>query len=95
MAKSFLAPNRGTSVLKKIDRIHSGKERGFIYANIEWLNHAGKPTLHEKRRTIFTPAGPSGFWTSLLTALVTVKFGDHGEGAFSTRLTGALEETPT
>jgi hypothetical protein len=63
--RSFLTPNRRTIVLKKIDRIHGGKEKGFIDATLEWLNHPGKPICARSGGSCFTPAGRSGFWISL------------------------------
>lgn len=93
----FTTPNRGTIAVDRIDRIRSGKASGSIEATLRWFNHASQPILQEQRRMVFYSGATQRvidfFFT--LTALATVKFGDHRDGVFSLRLADALQESHT
>jgi hypothetical protein len=94
---SFTTPNRGTIVVRKIDKIESGKKQGNIQAALAWLDPAGNTLLVEKREMIFY-GGKSERTIDFdfrLTAVGPVKFGDHRDGGFSIRVADALREDRT
>ncbi len=92
--KNYTTPNRGTIVVKHIDRLKSGKESGTVEATLAWLDPSGKTLLVEKRRMVFYAGQPNRIidFDFTLTPSVAVHFGDHRDGLFSIRLADGLQE---
>jgi Methane oxygenase PmoA len=92
--KGYTTPNRGSIVVRKIDKIESGKEQGFIDATMEWLDPDGKAIMTENRRMTFFSGTPNRQFDLdiKLTSITAVKFGDAKDGVLGIRLAAGLEE---
>jgi len=88
--------NLGRVVLKKLDGVTSGKDKGTITATFEWTDMEGNnPLLTEKRvMTFYGDPKVRMFDVDItLTALKEpVTFGDGKDGAFGIRLRPILQE---
>lgn len=85
---------KGRIVLKKIDKVQSGKESGVIEATFEWLDPQGKAIMTESRKMVFysNPTLRIMDFDILLKPLQKVTFGDTKEGSFAIRIAAGLEE---
>jgi hypothetical protein len=92
--KGYTTPNRGSIVVKKIDKIESGKKQGYIDATMEWLDPNGKAIMTENRRMTFYSGVPSREFDLdiKLTPIIAIKFGDAKDGVLGIRLAAGLEE---
>jgi hypothetical protein len=92
--KGYTTPNRGSIVVKKINKIESGKKSGSIDVTMDWLDPEGKAIITEERHMVFYSGGPNRTMDLdfKLTPLTTIKFGDAKDGVFAIRLAAGLEE---
>lgn len=92
--KDYTTPNRGLMVVKKIDKIKSGKKSGTIEATLDWLDPQGKAIMTEHRRMTFYSGSPNRMMDLdfKLTAIDPIKFGDNKDGVLAIRLAAGLEE---
>jgi hypothetical protein len=92
--KGYTTPNRGSIVVKKIDKITSGKNEGTIDATMEWLDPAGKAIMRENRRMTFFSGTPNRQFDLdiKLTPITQITFGDAKDGVLGIRLAAGLEE---
>ncbi len=84
---------KGFVVLKKIDKITSGKSKGTIDATFEWI--ADRKLLLTERRSMTFYSDPQLRildFDATLSPEEEVKFGDTKEGMFAIRLAAPLEE---
>lgn len=88
-------PKLGTIRHRKITRATSGKDRGELDVEMDWLTADGKPLLHENTRFIFR-AGPDLRVVDRITTLTAqdtrVVFNDDKEGMLGLRVARALEQ---
>lgn len=84
---------KGQIVLKKVNKVSSGKNSGEINTVFDWTA-GGKPILSESRRMVFRSAPELRMidFDITLKALDKVTFGDTKEGTFAIRLAAELEE---
>jgi hypothetical protein len=92
--KGYTTPNRGSMVVKKVNKIESGKKAGLIDVTIDWLDPQGTPIMREDRRMTFYSGSPNRMMDLdfKLTAITPIKFGDNKDGVFAIRLAAGLEE---
>jgi hypothetical protein len=85
---------KGKVVLKKVNRITSGKNAGTIDASFEWKIPSGQTLLTESRKMTFsgTPQTRTIDFDITLSPEDAVTFGDTKEGMFAIRLAAPLEE---
>ena len=91
---SYTTPIRGKIVLKKLDGVTSGKDRGTISATFDWTNLKGELQLTETRVMTFyaDPALRTIDIDVTLTAAQKVIFGDGKDGALAIRIRPVLQE---
>jgi hypothetical protein len=84
---------KGTVVLRKIEKLTSGKSKGTIDAAFDWIA-GGKILLGERRSMTFysDPQLRTIDFDSTLSPDEQVTFGDTKEGMFAIRLAAPLEE---
>jgi hypothetical protein len=92
--KGYTTPNRGSIVVKKIDKITGGKKEGTIDATMEWLDPNGKAIMTENRHMTFFAGTPNRQFDLdiKLTPITQIKFGDAKDGVLGIRLAAGLEE---
>jgi Family of unknown function (DUF6807) len=85
---------KGRVVLKRVDRVSSGKRTGVIEAVFEWKIPTGETLLRESRKMTFysDPQLRIIDFDITLSPEEKVTFGDTKEGMFAMRLAPALEE---
>lgn len=85
---------KGRVVLKKIDKVASGRKSGTIDASFDWKLPDGQSLLVETRRMTFysEPQLRTIDFDITLSPMSEVKFGDTKEGMFAVRLAAGLEE---
>ena len=85
---------KGKVVLKKIDKVTSGKNTGTIEASFDWKLPDGQALLLETRKMTFysEPQLRTIDFDITLSPVTEVKFGDTKEGMFAIRLAAGLEE---
>ena len=85
---------KGKVVLKRVDKLTSGKRSGSIEATFEWKIPSGATLLRESRKMTFyeDPQFRIIDFDMTLSPEQTVTFGDTKEGMFAMRLAAALEE---
>jgi methane monooxygenase PmoA-like len=85
---------KGTVVLKKLEKVSSGKAAGSIDATFEWRIPSGQTLLRETRKMTFysQPELRTIDFDITLSPEAEVKFGDTKEGTFAVRLAAGLEE---
>ena len=85
---------KGKVVLKKVNKVTSGKNAGTIDATFEWKLPTGQVLLTESRKMTFsgTPQTRTIDFDITLSPEDTVTFGDTKEGMFAIRLAAPLEE---
>ena len=90
----YTTPNRGSIVLKKVEKIESGKKQGEIDVTMDWLDPAGTAIMTENRRMIFYSGTPNRIFDLdiKLTSITTDKFGDAKDGVLGIRLASGMEE---
>lgn len=85
----------GQIVHRKILKIKSGKNRGELLAESDWILPDGKKILTETTKYIFRAKGKTR-WIDRETVLTandeTVVFGDNKEGLFAVHLTRELQQ---
>jgi len=85
---------KGIVVLKKVDKVSSGKKSGLIQATFDWTA-GGQTILTEERKMVFY-SDPNmriiDFDILLRPVADKVTFGDTKEGTFAIRLAPELEE---
>ncbi len=85
----------GTIRHSKIRRVASGKDRGELEVEMDWLTPAGKPLLKEETTFIFQ-AGPNQRVIDRITKLTAldqrVVFKDNKEGVLGLRVARELEQ---
>lgn len=90
------APKKGKGhvVLRKIEKVTSGKQSGTIDATFGWQSGSGEPLLMESRRMTFysDPQLRTIDFDITLSPQTEVTFGDTKEGMFAVRLAPGLEE---
>jgi hypothetical protein len=84
---------KGKVVLRKIDRVVSGRRSGAIEATFAW-QAGGQTLLREERKMIFysDPQLRTVDFDITFSPEVEVRFGDTKEGMFAMRLAPPLEE---
>lgn len=84
---------KGKIVLKKVNKVSSGKKMGEIDATFDWTA-AGKTILTETRKMVFQadPKLRIIDFDITLKPLEKVVFGDTKEGTFAIRLAAEMEE---
>jgi hypothetical protein len=84
----------GKVVMRSVDGLKSGKDRGSFHGTFAWLSPAGEALLEESRTMTFRgDAKLRMIDTDIeLKALVDTTFGDSKDGAFSVRLAEPLTE---
>ena len=91
-------PHMGTIQHRRIVSARSGKDRGELQVESDWIRPDGTAAIHEKTRYVFA-AGPD--WRSIdrITALTAadkpVVFNDNKEGVLGLRVARALEQPST
>ncbi len=85
---------KGKVVLKKIEKVSSGKSKGTIEAIFEWQAPEGHGLLTERRVMTFysDPQLRTIDLDATLSPEEEVKFGDTKEGMFAIRLAAPLQE---
>lgn len=85
---------KGTIVLKSIERVSSGKNKGSVDAVFEWKDAQGQLVLIERRNMTFTSDQHLRIldFDATLSPEGEVKFGDTKEGMFAIRLAESLQE---
>jgi hypothetical protein len=85
---------KGRVVLKKIDKVTSGKTSGTIDATFDWKTPDGQSIMLETRRMTFysDPQLRTIDFDIKFSPITEVKFGDTKEGMFAIRLAAGLEE---
>lgn len=86
---------KGSIVLDRIERLHSGKGEGRVDARFAWKGPDGERLLSERRRLVFRRTGNDNvvdFDMELTAEQEAVEFGDTKEGTFAVRLATELEE---
>jgi methane monooxygenase PmoA-like len=85
---------KGTVVLKKIEKVSSGKKSGSLDASFDWKLPSGQVLLREARKMTFysDPQLRTIDFDITLSPETQVTFGDTKEGMFAIRLAAALEE---
>jgi len=85
---------KGKVVLKRVEKLTSGKKAGSIEASFEWQIPGGQTLLRESRKMTFyaDPQFRIIDFDMTLSPETTVTFGDTKEGMFAMRLAAALEE---
>ena len=85
---------KGRVVLKRVDRVTSGKKTGTIEAVFEWKIPTGETLIRESRKMTFysDPQLRIIDFDITLSPEEKVRFGDTKEGMFAMRLAPALEE---
>jgi hypothetical protein len=85
----------GSIIHRKIVRIKSGKKRGELLTEADWILPDGRKILTESTKFIFAANGKAR-WIDRETTLAandeTVVFGDNKEGLFAVHLTRELQQ---
>jgi hypothetical protein len=92
--ESFNPGKKGKIVLKKVDRITSGRKTGVIVATFTWLDSAGAALMDDTRTITFhsDPKLRIIDYEVSMKPIQPVKFGDTHEGSFGVRVAAWLEE---
>jgi hypothetical protein len=88
------AASYGTIYHKSVDKIKSGKGKGYMVASASWKNNAGDVLLNEVSEFVFSVDGKTRIIdrTTLLRAVNgDVKITDNKEGMFAIRVARELE----
>jgi Family of unknown function (DUF6807) len=86
-------PKRGVMVLKKVDKVTSGKDKGTIAATFDWTDRQGNVVLTEHRIMTFHEAKNLRTidFDITLTSVQDVTWGDGKDGAFAIRMRPVLD----